>query len=114
MQLKKLRTQQKLSQQALAKHLGVSRSTVAMWETGASQPDIEMLKRLADYFSCTVDTLVQDADTDIFDQALLTSRDTTQAIIMGYGKNGGQIVKKLTQEQFDKMMKILDVIDGKN
>lgn len=56
--LKIIRTQQKVSQQKLADKIGVSRSTVAMWETGGSQPDNEMLKKIADFFNVTTDYLL--------------------------------------------------------
>lgn len=43
--LKELRKNHKLSQEQLSKKLNVSRSTIAMWETKASSPDSEMLKK---------------------------------------------------------------------
>ena len=56
--IKQLRTRNKISQQKLADALHVSRSTVAMWETGASDPDTEKLKMLAEYFNVSVDYLL--------------------------------------------------------
>lgn len=56
--LKDLRNQKKISQQQLANNIGVSRSTVAMWENGNSQPDNEMLLKLSAYFSVSVDYLL--------------------------------------------------------
>ena len=52
--LKKIRESTKTSQQKLADNIGVSRSTVAMWETGGSQPDNDNLKRIAVYFGVSV------------------------------------------------------------
>lgn len=48
----------KVSQQDLAKALNVSRSTVSMWETGASDPDTDSLQKIASYFSVSVDYLL--------------------------------------------------------
>lgn len=59
MRLKELRKERKISQQKLADHLDVARSTVAMWEVGPNQPDSEMLLRIADYFDVTVDYLLE-------------------------------------------------------
>ena len=47
MKLKEIRKQRKMSQAKLAEKLGVSRSTVSMWEIGASQPDNDNLLQLA-------------------------------------------------------------------
>lgn len=57
MRVKELRTQKKISQQKLADSVGVSRSTVAMWEKG-TEPSNEMLSILADYFGVTIDYLL--------------------------------------------------------
>lgn len=56
--LKELRELNKVSQQKLADSLSVARSTVAMWETGNSQPDNETLLKIASYFNVTVDYLL--------------------------------------------------------
>lgn len=58
MNLRTLRNAKNYSQQKLANIIGVSRSTIAMWETGASQPDNDTLKRLADLFGVSVDYLL--------------------------------------------------------
>ena len=42
-----LRKQRKLSQERLAKIVGVSRSAVAMWETNSNEPDHETLNKIA-------------------------------------------------------------------
>jgi len=62
MRLKELRKEHKISQQKLAEHLDVARSTVAMWEVGPNQPDSDMLLRIADYFNVTVDYLLGRTD----------------------------------------------------
>ena len=58
MKLKELRMARKLSQQKMADYLHVSRSTVGMWETGASQPDMNNLMKIADYFGVSIDYLL--------------------------------------------------------
>ena len=47
-----------LSQAALAEELGISRQSVAKWESGKSRPDLERMARLCDLFDCTMDELV--------------------------------------------------------
>lgn len=56
--LKKLREQKKISQLKLANDIGVSRSTIAMWETERSQPDNDNLKLLSNYFNVSIDYLL--------------------------------------------------------
>ena len=65
MRLKELRTAHKLSQQKVADYLHVSRSTVGMWETGASQPDTGNLKKIADYFGVSIDYLLEQPPQNI-------------------------------------------------
>ncbi len=49
-QLRKLRQQKKLSQEALARKMGVTRQTISKWETGEAEPNIERLLALARLF----------------------------------------------------------------
>lgn len=47
-----------LTQEALAKHFGVSKATVSKWETGATYPDISLLPQLAAFFNISIDQLM--------------------------------------------------------
>ena len=51
-----LRTQHGLTQKELAGQLGVSYSTISMYERGHRQPDLEMLAKLAAFFGVSVDS----------------------------------------------------------
>lgn len=46
-----------LTQEALAAAVGVSRQTVAKWETGETSPDLQHAAALADALGCTIDEL---------------------------------------------------------
>ena len=59
--LRKLRRDKKLSQGALARELDITQQAVGKWETGRSQPDPEMLRRLADFYSVSADFLLGQA-----------------------------------------------------
>lgn len=59
-QLKEIRTQRGLSQEALAELVGVSRQTVSKWETGTVQPSAENLTRLSRAFQISVDAFLND------------------------------------------------------
>lgn len=56
--LKYLRKEANLTQENLAERLNVSRQAVTKWESGQSLPDIENLKKMADMFGVTMDSLV--------------------------------------------------------
>ena len=55
--LKELREEAHVSQAQLARAIGVSQSTVGMWESGRSVPEYKTLLRVADYFDVSVDYL---------------------------------------------------------
>ena len=44
--IRKLRTEQGLSQEQLAEQIGVTRQTISSWERGASFPDLGMVEKL--------------------------------------------------------------------
>ena len=56
--LREQRQRMNLTQEALAKALGVERSTVTKWEIGESKPRADMLVKLANFFGCSVDVLL--------------------------------------------------------
>lgn len=56
--LKELRKQHQLSQDALAMQLNVTQQAVGKWETEKSFPDYKMLIRLADFFHVSIDYLL--------------------------------------------------------
>lgn len=74
--LKELRRSKKMTQDKLSEILGVSRSTISMWEINASEPDSETISRIAGVFKVTTDYLLgrtndpspPDAKKDIADE----------------------------------------------
>lgn len=52
-----LRNEKGFSQEQLAKALHISKSTVAMWETGQRLPSVEKYEEIADYFNVDIDFL---------------------------------------------------------
>ncbi len=56
--IKKLRVAKKMTQEALSRKLGVSASTVGMYERGQRSPDNEMLIKMSRVFSVSVDALL--------------------------------------------------------
>ncbi len=60
--LKQLRKENGLTQAELAKALGVSASTVALWETGRRKPQFEMFDKLSGYFGRSMDYILGTSD----------------------------------------------------
>ena len=59
---KRLRTSSGLTQAEIAEKLGISRSTIGMYETGAREPDFETLEKIADFFNVDIDFLLGRSD----------------------------------------------------
>lgn len=57
--LVELRRAKGVTQDDLARYIGVSKASVSKWETGQSYPDITFLPLLASYFSITIDALMR-------------------------------------------------------
>ena len=53
-----LRSKEGLTQEEVARHLGVTKAAVSKWECGQSMPDISLLPALASLYSTTVDDLL--------------------------------------------------------
>lgn len=62
LRLKELRRDADLTQEELAARLGIDRATLASWETGRRQPDLDMAAKIADYFRVNVDYLLGRTD----------------------------------------------------
>lgn len=56
--IRQLRTEKKLSQEALAGELGISRQAVAKWESGDSTPSAKNLIQLCNLFHLSLDELM--------------------------------------------------------
>ena len=55
--LRYLRKQDKLTQKELGDILGISKSTISMYENGNREPDFETLEKIADYFNVDMNIL---------------------------------------------------------
>lgn len=60
--LKRLRTASGYSQQELADKLGISKSSINMYERGERQPNFETLEMISDFFNVDVDYLLGRTD----------------------------------------------------
>ena len=83
--LKLLRTNQSLSQSELAEKLGISKSSVSMYEQGKREPDFHVLGMIADFFQVDADYLMgrscaaEEHFTPVTVAAHLDTSDLTEA-----------------------------------
>ena len=74
--LKRLRQSMHLSQEQLARLLGVDRSTISSYERNVRQPPLDTLSRIADVFGVSTDYLLGRTSALTFDTFDLTGEDT--------------------------------------
>ena len=56
-EIRRLRNERGITQEALAAALNVTAQTVSKWECGTSMPDVQLLPEIAVYFGVTIDQL---------------------------------------------------------
>lgn len=88
MRLKKLREGKKLQKSELANILGIKRNTYSAWELGYSEPNIENLKKLADYFEVSIDYLTE--------------------------RNGHNIFNKMQEKDLEEIKRFIDFLNTKD
>jgi len=102
-----LRTKHKLTQEQFAKKIGVTRASLAKYETDKSSPDFDTLKKIANYFGVTIDYLLGNEQTkqiEVIDIKEALESKTKIATWEG---------KELTPEQRKALTEIFAVIHNR-
>lgn len=68
--LRYLRKLDNITQQELATHIGISKSTISMYENGQREPDFETLEKIADFFNVPMNTFFPGDQNDIHLQVI--------------------------------------------
>lgn len=84
-QIASLRKEKGVKQEELAKYVGVSTQAVSKWENGGV-PDVELIPKIADFFSVSIDNLFNRNISD----------DNLQSVLM----------KKIAEAPYDRKFKI--------
>lgn len=74
-----LRKERNMTQEDLAKALGVSAQAVSKWENENSCPDISLLTKIADLFGVTVDELLRNDTGQICSKTAAQSLESKSA-----------------------------------
>lgn len=109
-QLTKLRKNNGLTQEALAKKLGIPRSTYSNYENGKREPDIETIRKIASFFGVSTDFLLGYTN----DPHPKKASEMTEVEIEDFINNPKIRPKykgrELTPQEIEKVSKMLDVI----
>lgn len=103
--LKKLREEKGLTQSELGRELGISPSTVGMYEQGRRVPDVPILKKMSAFFNVSIDYLLENVNHDVpmkMPKDLNKFLQQSEIIFDGDTYN-------LTDEDRDLVMKSLEV-----
>lgn len=77
--IRELRQSRGLSQQALADMFLLSQQSIYKYEHGLAEPDIDMLRQMAEYFEVSVDYLIGYSDIPVHYETLSHSGEMTRA-----------------------------------
>ena len=72
MRLKELRNNSGISQEKIAEYIGCSGAVYSRYETGARQPSIDIMIKLANFFGVSLDYLVGNRE---FEETTLSERE---------------------------------------
>ena len=78
-----LRKSRNLTQLELAQKLNYSDKSISKWEHGDAVPDIEVLKRIADFYDITVDYLISDNSKKPEVHSITKTNNRNKIIITG-------------------------------
>ena len=93
--LKKLRIEKNLSQDELGKICGVAKNTVSYWETNNTEPSIQIIIKLAQFFGVSTDYL------------LGIDSNKKEKLKIALKEAGMMVSEDLTIEEFEKALKIV-------
>lgn len=93
--LKRLRTENKITQKELGDYLGVKNSTISAWESGQNSIDMTVLFNICDYLGVSVTEFKKDERTNI------ALSDEEKTLILNY--------RKLSNENKAKVMGFIEM-----
>lgn len=127
--LKRLREGRGWSQSVLGKQIGVSQSTIGMWESGKNTPEFSNLEKISQLFNVSVDYLLGRSDYPNAPQSTggvwipvlgrvaagvpieaVEDIDDYEEITMDMAKNGEHFALKIRGDSMEPRMKTGDVV----
>lgn len=115
--LKKLRLSNNLTQKQLSEILNVSRQTISNYENSSNEPDFYMIAKIANYFNCSIDSLVFGGlNTNLYnidsllniDNLLYDKKKIKQTLI----SNKKKLLKNI--EEIDQLIDLINSLENSN
>lgn len=97
--IKELRESKHLSQQRLAIEMNVSQAMISKYELGQSEPDIQMIIKLANFFQVSTDYLLGFSDSKMY-VAVINLTDDEKNILCNYKRMDS--IQKIKVEAYMK------------
>ena len=104
--LRDLREQRGLTQQIVAKAIGVDRTTYAKYESGLSEPNHEITIKLAEFYNVSIDDLMGYNSK----KEPTAPEDGEPVNTITFNRNGKVVRKQYSKETWDTIIKMLDKI----
>lgn len=101
--LRELREERNLTQQELGQIIGVSKSTIAMYEQGKRKPKFEIQEALADYFNVDLDYLTGRSDKTTVAMPVKDAKPQRRFLL--------DKIAKADDKKLDKIAKRMEIID---
>ena len=105
--LKELRKEHNLTQEEISEICQVAKQTISNWENNVTQPPFDIVKRLAQYFSVTIDYLLNFNQKDVDNMEKLKTA-LKEAGMWDYS------IDDMSREDFKKAMQIVAMLKNKN
>lgn len=103
--LKYYRMREGLSQKALATRLGLSASTISMYEVGEREPDFETEEKIADFFNVDLNTLRgKDIEAPAFSPSLSPDLDPDDQELLSKYHMLSEEGKGMLQDRADELI----------
>lgn len=99
-----LRKRSNLTQAEVAKKIGISRSSLANYESGIRNPSLEIMEAIADFYNVNMDTIFGHTDQLIPAEKTSEFSVSMQRIIDAIGD--------MDEDQLDKLLKIIETAKG--
>ncbi len=88
---KKLREKNELTQEDVAKQIGISRQSISKWENGINEPDLETLEKLCAIFNCSLEELLLGKEIEKTEPINKNNRINSKKLKIGFASAGSAI-----------------------
>ena len=92
-----------VSQKQLCEYIGVSKQAFTEWKGGRNESYKKYLPQIAEFLNCSVDYLLGRTDEPIPEK-------TRPVVLMAKGGDGQEVIE-ISEEQYNKIKKILQLMD---